>query len=162
MISFTKKLRPQDENENAYGADSGYSGYAGYGTDYESGDFGDESTAEFTEPVAVDPKPEAEKSTIKLMKFTSAAEREQVADCLKNGYAVIFELDAIDRGDWFRVIDYIQGAIYMIGGSISRFSEYALIAAPTNFDVSKLELDNLGETQESEETSEDGAATDAE
>ncbi|MBR2908277.1 MAG: cell division protein SepF [Clostridia bacterium] len=162
MISFTKKTRPQDENENAYGADTGYSGYAGYGTDYESGDFSDASTADFTEPTVVDPKPEAEKSTIKLMKFTSAAEREQVADCLKSGYAVIFELDAIDRGDWFRVIDYIQGAIYMIGGTISRFSEYALIAAPTNFDVSKLELNDLGETKESEGASEESGSTDAE
>ncbi len=153
MLSFTKKFRPQDEGENAYGAaGTGYAGYSDYGTDYESGDFSDESTAEFTEPGVVDPKPEAEKSTIKLMKFTSAAEREQVAECLKSGYAVIFELDQIDRADWFRVIDYIQGAIYMIGGTISRFSEYALIAAPMSFDVSKLELDHVGEETGAEES----------
>ena len=156
MLSFTKKLRPQDDGENAYGA--GYAGYSDYGADYESGDFSDESTAEFTEPSAVDPSPEADKPTIKLLKFTSAAEREQVAECLKSGYAVIFELDQIDRADWFRVIDYIQGAIYMIGGTISRFSEYALIAAPTNFDVSKLELDNLGDDAGTEESVNDGSS----
>ena len=154
MLSFTKKLRPQESGENAYGA--GYAGYSDYGTDYESGDFSDESTAEFTEPTAVDPRPEADKPTIKLMKFTSAAEREQVAECLKSGYAVIFELDQIDRADWFRVIDYIQGAIFMIGGTISRFSEYALIAAPMNFDVSKLELDAVGEGDAAEGASDEG------
>lgn len=160
MISFTRKNKQNDANTDYNAADTGYAGYSDYGSDYVGGDFGEptDETAEYTEPGAVDPKPEKDlgKSTIKLMKFTTPAEREQVAECLKNGYAVIFELDAIDRSDWFRVIDYIQGAIYMIGGTISRFSEYALVAAPKNFDVSKLEIDDLasGDASDAEDASE--------
>lgn len=167
MISFTKKNKnPQDNDQNnGYGAD-GYTGYTDYSSDYVGGDFGepveDETPADYTEPGVVDQKPEQDlsKSSIKLMKFTTPAEREKVAECLKDGCAVIFELTEIDRSDWFRVIDYIQGAIFMIGGTISRFSEYSLIAAPKNFDVSKLELDQAEEETEAEEA-EEAVAEDA-
>lgn len=155
MISFMKKNRPEDNADNGYGASDGYRGYSDYGSDYVGSDFGEEvgdATAEYTEPGVVDHKEDdLSKSSIKLMKFTSPAEREKVAECLLEGCAVIFELTDIDRSDWFRVIDYIQGAIFMIGGTISRFSEYALIAAPKNFDVSKLELDDIAEEEETEE-----------
>lgn len=156
MISFTKRNKDQGSADNGYGAADSYTGYSDYGSDYVSSDFGEEvgdETAAYTEPGVVDQRPEEDlsKSSIKLMKFTSPAEREKVAECLKDGCAVIFELTDIDRADWFRVIDYIQGAIFMIGGTISRFSEYSLVAAPKNFDVSKLELDDAVEAEEEEE-----------
>ena len=163
MISFTKKSNRGAQNPNAYDAGEGYTGYGDYGSEYTGGDFGEEveeTPAEYTDPGVVDPAPEKDlsKSSIKLMKFTSPAERENVAACLKDGCAVIFDLSEIDRSDWFRVIDYIQGAIFMIGGSISRFSEYSLIAAPENFDVSKLEIDEAEAAEEAaEEASEEEA-----
>ena len=72
---------------------------------------------------------------------------------------MIFDLDGLDRSDWYRVIDYIQGANFVLGGTISRFSENSLIAAPKNFDVSKLELDDLDEEEEApaEEAAEEPA-----
>ena len=159
MLSFTRKNRPQETSDQGYGAGEGYTGYSDYGSDYVSSDFGEEvgDTAEYTEPGVVDQKDEQDlsKSSIKLMKFTSPAEREKVAECLMEGCAVIFELTDIDRSDWFRVIDYIQGAIFVMGGTISRFSEYSLVAAPKNFDVSKLEL------EDAEEASEEPAAEEA-
>lgn len=161
MISFMRKNRPQDNADNGYGASEGYTGYSDYGSDYVGSDFGEEvgDPAEYTEPGVVDRKEDnLEKSSIKLMKFTTPAEREKVAECLLDGCAVIFELTDIDRSDWFRIIDYIQGAIFMIGGTISRFSEYALIAAPKNFDVSQIELDDLADEEASaEETAEEAA-----
>ena len=168
MLSFTKKNRAQDNTDNGYGAaDTGYTGFSDFGSEYTGADFGEEvvdETVPYTDPVAVDPRPEPEekKSTIKMMKFTSPAEREQVADCLKNGYAVIFDLEMIDRGDWSRIIDYVQGAIRMVDGSISRFSEFSLIAAPKSFDVSNLELDDLASPEAEEELPEEEEAEPAE
>ena len=166
MISFTRKNRPQNNAESGYGASDGYNGYSDYSSDYVGSDFGEEvgdATAEYTEPGVVDHKEDdLSKSSIKLIKFTTPAEREKVAECLLEGCAVIFELTDIDRSDWFRIIDYIQGAIFMIGGTISRFSEYALIAAPKNFDVSRLELDDAMEEEEEETAAEELSAEDAE
>ena len=147
-MNLLKKKR-QNEEDNGY--DNGYSGFAdGYEGDYVGSDFGEEvgETVPFTEPVAVDPEPEAPKAAIKLVRFTTPAEREKVAECLRDGSAVIFDLDGLDRSDWYRVIDYIQGANFVLGGTISRFSENSLIEAPKNFDVSKLELDDLAEEEE--------------
>ena len=158
MISFIKKNKGAQDPNNGYGADEGYTGYGDYGTEYAGGDFGgemEEGPAEYTDPGVVDPEPEKDlsKSSIKLMKFTSPAERESVAACLKDGCAVIFDLSEIERDDWFRVIDYIQGAIFMIGGTISRFSEYSQIAAPVYFDVSKLEIEDVEASEATEEAS---------
>ena len=161
MISFTKKNRAQNNPEPTYNANDSYNGYSDYSSDYVSSDFGDEvnneSPAEYTEPTLVDKKPEEDlsKSTIKLINFTTPADREKVAEALKDGCAVIFDLTDLDRSDWFRVIDYIQGVIFMIGGTISRFSENSLVAAPKNFDVSKIEEEELSSEESEEETESD-------
>lgn len=163
MISFTKKNRSQNTPESDYNGNDSYNGYSDYSSDYVSSDFGDEvneeAPAEYTEPTLVDKKPEEDlKSTIKLINFTTPADREKVAEALKDGCAVILDLTDLDRSDWFRVIDYIQGAIFMIGGTISRFSENALVAAPKNFDVSKIEEEELSSDESEEETEPDEKA----
>jgi len=166
MISFTKKNRTQNNANNDYNNNTdNYNGYTDYSSEYVNNDFGEEveeTPAEYTEPTIVDKKPEEDlmQSKIKLIKFSTPAEREKVAECLKDGCAVIFELTDLDRSDWFRVIDYIQGALFMLGGTISRFSENSLVAAPKNFDVSKIELDE--EPEEEEETEETEETEDTE
>ena len=103
MISFTKKNRSQNTPESDYNGNDSYNGYSDYSSDYVSSDFGDEvndeAPAEYTEPTLVDKKPEEDlsKSTIKLINFTTPADREKVAEALKDGCAVILDLTDLTR-----------------------------------------------------------------
>lgn len=167
MNPFTKKNRQQDDANNVYDrSGTGYT-YDGYNDGYDKNTFDgsmEDTAIDYTEAGTVEAQPERDlsRSTIKLMKFTTPKEREKVVECLRDGCAVIFELNGIDKSDWYRVIDYIQGALFVLGGTISRFSEYSLIAAPENYDISKLEIDDLDNDEDEPDDEEESDEDDAE
>ena len=83
------------------------------------------------------PPPAPDKGKLKLhldhpSEFGEAAE---IADSLKSRQAVLMNLEMADDVTARRMIDFLSGVAYALGGKIMRVSGQAYIVTPTNVDL---------------------------
>lgn len=64
------------------------------------------------------------------------AEAQEVADHLKNRRAVVVNLQSIQRDQAKRIVDFLSGTVYAIGGDIQRIGMDIFLCTPDNVDVS--------------------------
>lgn len=64
------------------------------------------------------------------------AEAQDIAEHLKNKRATIVNLQRIDREQGIRIIDFLSGTIYALGGDIQRVGKDIFLCAPDNVEVS--------------------------
>ena len=64
--------------------------------------------------------------------FDEAAE---IADSLRAHQAVLMNLEATETDTARRLLDFLSGAAYALGGRVMRVSARAYIIAPTNVDL---------------------------
>ncbi|KYD08165.1 cell division protein SepF [Heyndrickxia sporothermodurans] len=64
------------------------------------------------------------------------AEAQEIADHLKNRRAVVVNLQRIDRDQAKRIIDFLSGTVYAIGGDIQRIGTDIFLSTPDNVEVS--------------------------
>ncbi|MCM3408999.1 cell division protein SepF [Metabacillus litoralis] len=64
------------------------------------------------------------------------AEAQEVADHLKNRRAVVVNLQSIQRDQAKRIVDFLSGTVYAIGGDIQRIGMNIFLCTPDNVDVS--------------------------
>ena len=76
--------------------------------------------------------PAQEKQKMKLKQFDEAAE---IADSLRAHQAVLMNLEATETDTARRLLDFLSGAAYALGGRVMRVSAQAYIIAPTNVDL---------------------------
>ncbi len=55
---------------------------------------------------------------------------KELIDNLKNMAPVIFNLEGLSKESGQRILDYIAGAAYALGGSMKRIKEYIFLATP--------------------------------
>jgi cell division inhibitor SepF len=77
-------------------------------------------------------------TTIKPKDFNGA---QIVADCLRDKIPVIVNFEETDINDARRIIDFISGTTYAVGGKIKQVSQKVFICAPDNVTVSSSEED---------------------
>ena len=65
----------------------------------------------------------------------SYEEAEAIIDNLKARKPVIMNLDELDRELAQRIIDFIGGAVYSLGGDLKKVARSIFVVAPSNFDV---------------------------
>ena len=134
MFSFTKK--------NKYSFDD----------DVEMDDFGAYSDAEDKEnaeddvvaPVAPAEAPAApafNANPIPLKIITPKAydDAREITEFLMNGNTVLLNMDGISRDLAIRILDYIKGALQVVGGMMTKVGKTTLVVAPKNVDVSSIE-----------------------
>ncbi|WP_070120169.1 cell division protein SepF [Bacillus marinisedimentorum] len=63
------------------------------------------------------------------------AEAQEIADHLKNRRSVIINLQRIDRGQAKRIVDFLSGTVYALGGDIQKLGDQAFLCTPDNVDV---------------------------
>lgn len=81
-------------------------------------------------------------SRIRIMKPSSFDESTGIADEIKGGRLVIFDVGNLDNTDARRVVDFVSGAAYGVNGNVRRVSGGIFVAAPRNIDITG---DNLKE-----------------
>jgi cell division inhibitor SepF len=63
-------------------------------------------------------------------------EAQEIADHLKNRKAVIINLQRISHDQAKRVVDFLSGTVYAIGGDIQKVGSNIFLCTPDNVDVS--------------------------
>ena len=58
-----------------------------------------------------------------------------VANEIKEGRLVIFDVGQIDNEEARRIVDFMSGAAYGVNGKVRRVSEGIFVAAPKNIDI---------------------------
>ncbi|MCH1623860.1 cell division protein SepF [Ferdinandcohnia quinoae] len=64
------------------------------------------------------------------------AEAQEIADHLKNRRAVVVNLQRIQHDQAKRIVDFLSGTVYAIGGDIQRIGANIFLCTPDNIDVS--------------------------
>ena len=64
-------------------------------------------------------------------------EAQNIADDLLLGKAVILNIESCDPEIAAKLVDFIGGVIYAIGGDIQKITDDTIVAAPANIDIAK-------------------------
>lgn len=63
------------------------------------------------------------------------AEAQDISEHLKNKRAIIVNLQRIDREAGMRIIDFLSGTVYALGGDIQRIGDNIFLCTPENVEV---------------------------
>jgi len=97
---------------------------------------------------------EAEKSGSKMILLEPRAfsESQQIADHLKSRNSVVVNLKRVTSDQAKRIIDFLSGCIYSIGGSMQKIGIGIYLCAPKNVNVQgKITEDNSKDKNEIDE-----------
>ena len=75
-------------------------------------------------------------SKVVLVEPRVYAEAQDIAENLKNKRATIVNLQRIDREQAIRIIDFLSGTVYALGGEIQRVGTNIFLCTPDNVEVS--------------------------
>lgn len=76
-----------------------------------------------------------EKTRLILMNPSDFGEAAEIADNLKDRRAVLMNVEQADSETARRLIDFLSGVVYALGGKIMRISAQAYVLTPTNIDL---------------------------
>lgn len=90
-------------------------------------------------------------SKVVLVEPRIYAEAQDIADHLKNRRAVVVNLQRIEKDQAKRIIDFLSGTVYAIGGDIQKVGIDIFLCTPDNVEVSG-SISQLMQEQEFENT----------
>ena len=74
-------------------------------------------------------------SRVRIMTPSQFDESTTIADEIKSGRLVIFNIGQLGNDDARRVVDFISGTAYGLNGNVRRASRDIFVAAPKNIDI---------------------------
>ena len=98
------------------------------------------------EPVSA-PAFNAAPIALKIITPKAYEDAREITEYLMNGNTILLNMDSISRELAVRVIDYLKGAIQVVGGMMTKVGKTTLVVAPKNVDVSSIEA-MVGNTAE--------------
>ena len=97
----------------------------------------------------------SEKVSIQLMAPRSNADAAKIADLLKEGCIVLLDISNLEKDQAFRLVDFLAGVAYVIGGEMKKTNRNTIVISPTGVDIAGVLPDSLGvEDDEDEEPEE--------
>ncbi|WP_053366122.1 cell division protein SepF [Bacillus sp. FJAT-27245] len=78
----------------------------------------------------------ASNSKVVLIEPRMYSEAQEIADHLKNRRAVVVNLQRIDHDQAKRIVDFLSGTVYAIGGDIQKIGLSIFLCTPDNVEVS--------------------------
>lgn len=75
-------------------------------------------------------------SKVILMEPRVYAEAQDIADHLKSRRAVVVNLQRIESDQAKRIVDFLSGTVYAIGGDIQKIGSNIILCTPDNVEVS--------------------------
>jgi len=86
-------------------------------------------------------------SKMVLLEPRMYAEAQDIADHLKSHRAVVVNLQRINKDQAKRIVDFLSGTVYAIGGDIQRVGTDIFLCTPDNIEVSGNITDFIKEEQ---------------
>ena len=84
--------------------------------------------------------------------MSTYSESQQIADHLKNRNSVVVNLKRVTADQAKRIIDFLSGCIYAIGGNMQKVGVGIYLCTPKNVNVQgKISEDNSKDQEKSEE-----------
>ena len=77
--------------------------------------------------------------SLKVVKPKTYADGPEIADYLSVGSTVVLNIESLDRANAIRLIDFLMGAIHVLGGDMKSVTKTTLVFAPRNVGVSDFE-----------------------
>ena len=116
------------------GRDDGFDDYV------EDNGFEDEGVAEMA-PVEAPAAPAftAAPLSLKIVAPKAYEDAKEITDFLMNGNTVLLNMDSIERDVAVRILDYLKGAIQVVGGMMTKAGKTTIVVAPKNVDISSIE-----------------------
>lgn len=74
-------------------------------------------------------------SKVVLMEPRVYAEAQEIADHLKNRRSVVVNLQRIQHDQAVRIVDFLSGTVYAIGGDIQRIGASIFLCTPDNVEI---------------------------
>ena len=134
MFNFTKK------NRYSFDEDVDMEDFDTYADNEDADEYEDDVAA----PAAPAPAPAAPAVTanpvsLKIITPKSYDDAREITEFLMNGNTVLINMDGIGRELAIRILDYIKGALQVVGGMMTKVGKTTLVVAPKNVDVSSIE-----------------------
>ena len=77
--------------------------------------------------------------SLKVVKPKSNNDGPAIADYLASGSTVVLNIESLDKMSAIRLIDFLLGAIHVLGGDMKSVTKTTLVFAPRNVGVQDLE-----------------------
>ena len=128
------------KNNDTYGdymeddKDFGNDGF-GYDDDSLDGGFGMDGQPAPAEPEAFVPAAPA----LKIVNPKEYKDAIEIANLLINGNTILLNIEGIAKEQAIRLLDYLNGAVHVAGGIMTKVSKTTIVIAPKNVDVSSIE-----------------------
>ncbi len=130
---FKKQKSDYDSYDDTY--DNGF--YRG-DDEEDDGVIGGDIDDEITPPPAPVKKPTAGSSRqVKVVKPHGYQDGPTIADYLVEGYTVVLNIEEIERQSALRLIDFLLGALQVLGGEFRRVTKTTLVLSPRSGDLSE-------------------------
>ena len=135
MFNFTRKPK------YSFDDDVEMDDFGGYNENGEENEADEplQAPAAPAEPVAPAPSFAPNPVSLKIVTPKTYEDAREITEFLMNGNTVLLNMDGIDRALAMRVIDYLRGAIQVVGGMMTKVGKTTLVVAPKNVDVSSIE-----------------------
>ena len=115
--------------------DDDFGGYDDESTFEDDGQYDDVTTAEAPAVPAFNATP----VSLKIVTPKAYEDAKEITDFLMNGNTVLLNMDSISREVAVRILDYLKGAVQVVGGMITKVGKTTIVVAPKNVDVSSIE-----------------------
>lgn len=93
----------------------------------------------------------SEKVSLKIMAPRSNADAAAIADLLKEGCIVLLDISNLDKDQAYRLVDFLAGVAYVIGGEMTKTNRNTIVISPTGVDIAGVIPDFVSEDEEEEE-----------
>lgn len=92
----------------------------------------------------------------------SCQDSAEIVDCFKMGRVVVVDIEALPKEDFFRMVDYIMGAVQALDGEFQKVTKTLMVLWPagvdTELDIDSIEDEPYEEYYEDEESEENEEA----
>jgi len=94
-----------------------------------------------------------------LLEPRAYSESQQIADCLKNKCAVVVNLKRVTPDQAKRIVDFLSGTLYAVGGDLQKLGGGIFLCTPENVNVEGKITDEskekIGKAKKGEEEQDD-------
>lgn len=73
---------------------------------------------------------------LKVIKPHESADGRDIADYLMQGYTVVMNIEELERSATLRMVDFLLGALYVLGGELRRVTKTTLVLSPRSGEMS--------------------------
>ena len=138
-IKFTRK-----NTDNGFEDFVGEEEYFGTFDENDMADDGFSAGSLHTEPAAptaeaAAPFAPANSVSFKIVNPKGYSSASEIADFLMNGNPVLLNIEGLTREVAVRLLDYLAGAVHVVGGVMTKVGKTTIFVAPKNVDVSSIE-----------------------